>query len=245
MLFFEDSPEFFKSYLWNNLKTAPSFSQVFHEVKTAADLGEKEAQAYVGMCYEDGLGANFSFFEAFRYYKLSADQESVKGLRLLSHAYEKGIGVEPSYELFQKYGLEAMKKYQEKANQGNDYALFCLAQEFWEGCGFGVSADDTFVYLSNIVKTIDRSLPLLGLCYEDGIGTESNLNKAMELYLKSAKHKNPLAMFRAGILSLEKKEFADFRPEGLLYLRQILQDSNNTHLKEMISTSLKNYLVAK
>ena len=138
-----------------------SFEKAFKYYQLAADqklyeMGsvEDQAQRYVlgllGDCYHEGKGCEKSDDKSFKYFKLGADTPKVSSKfplsfykgdsycqLLLGMHYEKGWGIEQSYE-------NALYYYELAAQQGNPEALYYIGDLY--ACGTGVTKSDDEAY---------------------------------------------------------------------------------------------------
>ncbi|MBR6089667.1 MAG: SEL1-like repeat protein, partial [Anaerolineaceae bacterium] len=80
-----------------------NYSSAFRYMISAADMGDENAQIYVGYMYERGTGTEQSYEKAAEYYRMAADQNNVTALYNLGVFYENGLGVERSYEKAAEY----------------------------------------------------------------------------------------------------------------------------------------------
>jgi len=97
-------------------------------MRPLAAQGNAEAQATVGMIYEEGLGVKQSFAEAFKWYRLAAAQENTAAQNNLGLMYESGAGVPQDY-------VEAVRWYRLAAAQGYGQAQFNLGSMYSNGLG--------------------------------------------------------------------------------------------------------------
>ena len=73
------------------------FTQAFYWTRKAADQGNPDAQANLGMAYFKGDGVERDFAEAAKWLREAADQGSPVAQRELGLLYEKGQGVPQDY----------------------------------------------------------------------------------------------------------------------------------------------------
>lgn len=111
-----------------------------HEIcKTLAIAGDAEAQFIVGVMYEYGHGGvPQNHNQAFKWYRLAAEQGSVKAQFTLGYKYNKGIGVLEDDE-------EAVKWYRLAAEQGFDSAQYNLGLMYRRG--EAIPKDDVIAYM--------------------------------------------------------------------------------------------------
>lgn len=77
----------------------------------AAELGNAEAQLSVGQFYAFSWGGVAKdYYEAFKWFKKSADQGYVDAIYKVGEAYEYGQGVQEDYKMAEKYYLSAAYK---------------------------------------------------------------------------------------------------------------------------------------
>ena len=76
----------------------------------AAELGNAEAQYQVGWCYDCASGVAEDDYEAFKWFKKSADQGYVKAICEVAAAYQNGEVVQEDYKMAEKYYLSAAYK---------------------------------------------------------------------------------------------------------------------------------------
>jgi len=70
------------------------FFRALSELKPEAEAGNAIAQVYVAGIYQYGLVSAINYAEAFRWYKLAADQDNVDGQIGLGVLYSLGQGVD-------------------------------------------------------------------------------------------------------------------------------------------------------
>ncbi len=93
-------------YYLNGYTCEANEDKAFELMKKAADAGHKIAQfsyAYYNVLYYN----NYS--EAFKYYKLSAEQGNPQSMLKLSYLYKMGLGVEKNFKLYIKYLMMAQQ----------------------------------------------------------------------------------------------------------------------------------------
>lgn len=182
----------------------------------SANLGDADAQNYLGLFYEEGLGTGINYIKAAEWYQKAADQGNAEGQNNLAYLYRKGLGVDQNYskalELYQKaadqgnaaavfgmgfmheFGLgvkkdhsKALELYKKSANMGYASAQCNIGYMYQEG--EGVPKDDV-VAVQWYKKAANQGHKVaqcnLGVCYEDGIGVPKDYSKALSLYQKSA-----------------------------------------------------------
>lgn len=98
-------------YLNQARKAEYESKEQFDLYMKAAELGNAEAQLRVGKFYEFSWGGVAKdYYEAFKWYKKSADQGYVDGIYRVAEAYKYGLGVQEDYKMAEKYYLSAAYK---------------------------------------------------------------------------------------------------------------------------------------
>ena len=87
------------------------YEEAISLLQKAADMGDAEGQAMLGVCYFDGAGVEQNYETAVNYFRLAADQDNARGQNGLGTCYDLGLGVEQDYQ-------EAVKYYRLAADQG-------------------------------------------------------------------------------------------------------------------------------
>ena len=96
--------------------------------RSAAQRGNRSAQALIGTMYLEGEGVAQNYKEAVRWYKLAAQQGDTLGQFSLGFMYANGQGVAQDYK-------EAVRWYKLAAKQNKDRAQYNLAIMYYEGKG--------------------------------------------------------------------------------------------------------------
>ena len=108
------------------------YSTALVKLRSAAMNGNRDAQALVGMMYNEGLGVGQDYKEAVRWYRLAAQHGDRDAQHNLGVMFEKGQGVAQDYK-------EAVRWYRLAAQQGNARAQNNLGINY--GLGQGVLQD--------------------------------------------------------------------------------------------------------
>ena len=192
----------------DKLLAPKSYSQKLVEL---AESGNAAAQNLLGYCYLEGDGVNKDPDKAFYWLSKAAEQNNLKALNTIGMCYENGIGVDPdpfqAFSFYKKAALGGMPNAFVNVAQcyfnGVGTAEDPLKARAWfeKGAEFGYRVAQTNVGLLYILeenydkafywltKAAEQGSPnameMLGMCYENGWGTEINIQKANELYRKS------------------------------------------------------------
>ena len=99
--------------------------QAVYWLSKAAELGDANAQRWLGQCFLNGRGVEENHQEAVKWYTLAAEQDNGEAQYLLSICYERGIGVEANDSLSFYWCHKAAK-------QGLLDAQFALAARYYD-----------------------------------------------------------------------------------------------------------------
>ena len=163
--------------------------QCFH---LAAELGNSEAQYYLGECYYNGRGVTQVDTEAIMWYRKAAEQGHAIAQCNLGLCYEKGNGVKQDY-------IEAFKWYRKSAEQGYAIAQCNLGLCYYYGKKIPQNCDEVFKWYS---KSADQGYAVaqnnLGNSYENGQGVAQDYAEAAKWYRKSAEQGYVYALYNLG-----------------------------------------------
>lgn len=173
----------------------------------AAEQGDAKAQAQLGRCYYEGVGIEEDHEEAAKWYRRAAEQGLAVTQSILGTLYSIGIGVECNF-------LNAVKWYRRAAEQGDAEAKSELEKCCNDFIEMGIDEEFAESYQKATEQNDVEAQYYLGLCYENGRGTEIDIEEAKEWYSKAADQGNVDAqtgLFRCntGIFMKQTKEFAD------------------------------------
>lgn len=185
----------------------------FDHYKVAADKGkDPEAMYQVGCMYFDGEGTEMNLEESFKMFQSSADLGNTDAMYRLGLAYIFGQGTEKD----DKKGVEYVKKSAKKHNREAQY-IFGLM--YSECVGVEKNYKKSAKWLNEAVKQghIDAR-NILGILYVEGKvfslrnllldifgfckgkGVKYDLNKAVDLFRRSADEDDPYAQSNLGYM---------------------------------------------
>ena len=161
----------------------------FKNFKWAADIGYCDAEYYVArmLFYGEGIEQNYS--AAIKYYKKTVKDETANKNFKIESYFKLGFCYLGEYGV--KQNIKKALKYLNKANEyGHDEAAY------WLGFYLFLCVEDeednqevakkAFAHLNKASKSnIKDSFYYLGKCYDNGIGTKQNFDKALICYKKS------------------------------------------------------------
>ena len=162
--------------------------------RQAAELGNAEAQAYVGRAYEYGRGVPKDEVEAVKWFRKAAAQGDRDGQFSLGLAYENGLGVpKDSAEAANWFG-RAARSFQKAAAEGDANAQYFLGNMYQTGRGVPRSDVEAVMWFRKAAEQgLSGAQYFLGGMYEKGIGVHEDKGEAVNWYRKAARQGHPLA----------------------------------------------------
>lgn len=142
----------------------------------SAQQNHSDSLFHLGLIYYEGLDVKPDLSKAKDYFELSAKQNNTNALYYLGNFYYYGINVEPDLKKAKKY-------YKSAASQENSEA-YCMLGEFYFKRKKFLKAKKNFE-LSESYDNVEAHYNL-GILYENGIGIEKDIEKAIEHYSKCA-----------------------------------------------------------
>ncbi|CAB4430208.1 unnamed protein product [Rhizophagus irregularis] len=160
--------------------------KAFKLYQKAAELKNNLAQFDLALMYEDGEGVEKNYDKTFELSKDLTERKFSSGINLLGYCYYNGIGTEVNKQ-------KAFELYNKAANLGNNRAQCNLAL-MYKNENF-LKNDNKVFELSKKCSVGKHSggINLLGYCYDNGIGTDIDTQKAFELYQEAANLGNKVA----------------------------------------------------
>lgn len=185
-----------------------------------------DIQFKVGLSYYEGKSVPQNYNEAFRYFKVSADQGHPQAACHLACMYRLGLGVS-------KDEKEAFKYYKSAADQGDEGGECDLG-----GCylsGIGVSIDTklaAFYFKLSADKGNQTAQYNLGIIYTKGKAVDRDMNKAIKYYTMAAIQGNADAQYNLGLCYQYGQGFELDLKQAVVYYRQAAELG---HLKAQAS----------
>lgn len=195
----------------------PSPDTAFQYYNAAARLGDADAMAKAGWCYEKGIGTAISMESAFKSYTLAAEGGSVMGMTSLADCYLKGNGTKINIDkglslliiaarrndpaAFYMLGIcsyqgigqkpdypAAQRLFRAAAEMGYSQAQYNLALMILEGKTEHGTAQEAVDWLE---KTAEQNNPdgmvVLAKCMLSGLGCQKDVEYGMLLLRKAAR----------------------------------------------------------
>ena len=165
----------------------------------------KELKPYVqyriGKMYCYGSGTEQNYQKAFEWFKRSAKQKNKFAQFSLANLYYYGNGVEKDLS-------QAFLWYQRATSQGQPYAAYSIAQMYRYG-EYVTKDNDTaqryyqqalsgFLKIESDDMANDDLFYKLGQMFKLGLGTDSDVTKAIEYFRRSAEMNNKNGLFEYG-----------------------------------------------
>lgn len=159
----------------------------------SALAGDKDAQYYIGVTYEDKKGF-FNTMQAIYWLEEAAKQQSLDAQIVLASLYEQDKEIAANYE-------KAAYWYEQAANQGDSEAQSFIAGMYRDGKGVPVDKQKAFTWYEKAAKQGDAfSQYNLGQMYETGNGVPYDLNKAIYWYQQGAKQGHAASQLKLSTL---------------------------------------------
>ena len=169
------------------------------------ELNSKELKPYVqyriGKMFCYGLGTEQDYEKAFEWFERLAKQKNKFAQFSLANLYYYGSGVEKDLS-------QAFLWYQRSSSQGQPYAAYSIAQMYRYGEYVTKDNDTAQRYykqaLSGFLKIESDDMaeavlfPKLGQMFNLGLGTDSDVTKAIEYFRRSAEMNNKNGLFEYG-----------------------------------------------
>jgi len=219
--------------------------EVFEWYQHAADMGDSDAMYKLGLCYECGFGVVKNMSKAFVYYKrasylnnedalsrLAADpeQQTQNEQYVVEEEHQEQpqedtldavtdttiITLSPSYSTSTSANSTVSPSKKEMAETTSDInGLYRLTQSF-----------ESLEHAANMGDA--ECMAKLGVCYEKGLGTTRDIQKAHDLYQRSCLLGNAYGIFRLG-MCYEKGNGTtkDVQKAVCLYRRAVLLDCSD------------------
>ena len=158
-------------------------------------------QYRIGKMFCYGLGTEQDYEKAFEWFERSAKQKNKFAQFSLANLYYYGSGVEKDLS-------QAFLWYQRSSSQGQPYAAYSIAQMYRYG-EYVTKDNDTaqryykqalsgFLKIESDDMANDDLFYKLGQMFKFGLGTDSDVTKAIEYFKRSAEMNNKNGLFEYG-----------------------------------------------
>lgn len=171
--------------------------QGFLQIEPNSKKLKPYVQYRIGKMFCYGLGTEQDYEKAFEWFERSAKQKNKFAQFSLANLYYYGSGVEKDLS-------QAFLWYQRSSSQGQPYAAYSIAQMYRYG-----EYDDTaqryykqalsgFLKIESDDMANDDLFYKLGQMFKFGLGTDSDVTKAIEYFRRSAEMNNKNGLFEYG-----------------------------------------------
>lgn len=170
------------------------YDKAFKLYQQAADMGNIDAVAGLGLCYSEGYGVEKNLEKAFEYMLEAAENESARGQYLLGTMYQYG-------KVVKKNKVKAAELYRLAADKGWARAQSKLGWMYEAGEGVVQDAAQAVEWYRKAAELGDvYGQGNLGNLYRNGIGVSQNYDEAMKWFLKAAAQDDARAQTLIGFM---------------------------------------------
>ena len=153
--------------------------KIFFDKINAHKFHNQYAQYILGFMYTNGYAVEKDYTEAYKWYKLSADQNNSYAQNCLGFMYDLGEGMNRDIK-------KAFKWYKMSADLNNPFALNNLAL-IYNGDGVHKDHDEALrLFKLSVSQGNSQAHYNLGLIYENGSGVNKSLKEAFKWYKMGA-----------------------------------------------------------
>lgn len=175
--------------------------QGFLQIEPNSKKLKPYVQYRIGKMFCYGLGTEQDYEKAFEWFERSAKQKNKFAQFSLANLYYYGSGIEKDLS-------QAFLWYQKSSSQGQPYAAYSIAQMYRYG-EYVTKDNDTaqryyqqalsgFLKIENNDMANDDLFYKLGQMFKLGLGTNSDVTKAIEYFRRSAEMNNKNGLFEYG-----------------------------------------------
>ena len=175
--------------------------QGFLQIEPNSKKLKPYVQYRIGKMFCYGLGTEQNYQKAFEWFERSAKQKNKFAQFSLANLYYYGSGVEKDLS-------QAFLWYQRSSSQGQPYAAYSIAQMYRYG-EYVTKDNDTaqryykqalsgFLKIESDDMANDDLFYKLGQMFKIGLGTDSDVTKAIEYFRRSAEMNNKNGLFEYG-----------------------------------------------
>ena len=175
--------------------------QGFLQIEPNSKKLKPYVQYRIGKMFCYGLGTEQDYEKAFEWFERSAKQKNKFAQFSLANLYYYGSGIEKDLS-------QAFLWYQRASSQGQPYAAYSIAQMYRYG-EYVTKDNDTaqryykqalseFLKIENDDMANDDLFYKLGQMFKFGLGTDSDVTKAIEYFRRSAEMNNKNGLFEYG-----------------------------------------------
>ena len=173
----------------------------FLEVEPSSKKLKPYVQYRIGKMFCYGLGTEQNYQKAFEWFERSAKQKNKFAQFSLANLYYYGNGVEKDLS-------QAFLWYQKSSAQGQPYASYAVAQMYSKGeyvsqggetaQRYYKAALSGFLELESMEQADDNLYYKLGSMFKKGLGTDIDMDRAIDYFKRSAEMNNKNGLYEYG-----------------------------------------------
>ena len=198
--------------------------QGFLQIEPNSKKLKPYVQYRIGKMFCYGLGTEQNYQKAFEWFERSAKQKNKFAQFSLANLYYYGSGIEKDLS-------QAFLWYQRSSSQGQPYAAYSIAQMYRYG-EYVTKDNDTaqryykqalsgFLKIESDDMANDDLFYKLGQMFKLGLGTDSDVTKAIEYFRRSAEMNNKNGLFEYGKALLIGEHIPQDTDSALKSLRKL------------------------
>lgn len=171
-----------------------NFASAVHEWRESAEQGDGRSQFALGQMFENGTGVQESLDQAYKWYRLAADNDVLDAQVRLAELYmsERVEGRGPT---------DAVEWLERAAQSGSAGAKFQLGLMYLEGFGVEEDAGAAARWFEQAAEQgYAPAQNNIGSLYENGRGVEQDYSRAFDYYNKAARQGDAMAQNNLGAL---------------------------------------------
>ena len=204
--------------------------QGFLQIEPNSKKLKPYVQYRIGKMFCYGLGTEQDYEKAFEWFERSAKQKNKFAQFSLANLYYYGSGVEKDLS-------QAFLWYQKSSAQGQPYAAYSIAQMYRYG-EYVTKDNDTaqryykqalsgFLKIESDDMANDDLFYKLGQMFKFGLGTDSDVTKAIEYFRRSAEMNNKNGLFEYGKALLTGEHIPQDTDSALKILEKAVKLKNS------------------
>ena len=175
--------------------------QGFLQIEPNSKKLKPYVQYRIGKMFCYGLGTEQNYQKAFEWFERSAKQKNKFAQFSLANLYYYGSGVEKDLS-------QAFLWYQRSSSQGQPYAAYSIAQMYSKG-EYVIQSEETaqryykdalsgFLELESKDQADDNLYYKLGSMFKKGLGTDIDMDRAIDYFKRSAEMNNKNGLYEYG-----------------------------------------------
>ena len=204
--------------------------QGFLQIEPNSKKLKPYVQYRIGKMFCYGLGTEQNYQKAFEWFERSAKQKNKFAQFSLANLYYYGSGIEKDLS-------QAFLWYQRSSSQGQPYAAYSIAQMYRYG-EYVTKDNDTaqryykqalsgFLKIESDDMANDDLFYKLGQMFNLGLGTDSDVTKAIEYFRRSAEMNNKNGLFEYGKALLTGEHIPQDTDSAVKLLEKAVKLKNN------------------